>query len=65
MELPRGNVVQKVERRRSVHGDVIDAVVHQVRAHGVVAVQGEGDLQLSADAIHAGPQHGIARQSFQ
>ena len=63
--MPGGEIIEEEERRRAVHGNVIDAVVHQIRAHGVMAIEGEGELQLGADAIDAGDQHGVAGESLQ
>jgi hypothetical protein len=40
-------------------------MIHQVCAHGVVTIEGKGELQLGADAIHAGYQHGVAWKSLQ
>ena len=42
-----------------MHGDVVDAVIDQVGADGVVQAHLEGDLQLGADTIHAGDEDGI------
>ena len=56
IQLAGGQVVQKKERRSALHGDVVDAVVHQVGAHGVVQAQREGDLQLGAHAVGGADQ---------
>ena len=56
----RADVVEKEQRARAEHGDVVDAMVHQVLAHGVMASGGEGDLQFRAHAVHAGDEHRIA-----
>ena len=37
--------------------NVVDAVVHEIHAHRVVLVHGEGDLQFRADAIDARDQN--------
>jgi len=58
-QLAGGQVVEEEERRRALHGDVVDAVVHQVRANGVVDSQLEGDLQLGPHAVCAGDKHGL------
>ena len=59
VELAAGQVIQKEQRRGALHGDVVDAVVHQVRAHGVVQAQLEGDLQLGAHAVGRADQDGV------
>ena len=49
----RGQVVHEKQRRRTLHRDVVDAVIHQVAADGVMHAHVEGDFQLGAHAIHA------------
>jgi len=34
-------------------------MVHEVRADGVVLVEGEGELELGADAVHGGDEDGL------
>ena len=51
IELAGGEVVEEEERRRALHGDVVDAVIDQVLPHGVVDAEFEGDLELGADAV--------------
>ena len=53
-------VVEKEQRHRALHQDVVDAVIHEVHANGVVTTGHERDLQLGADAVGAGDQHRIA-----
>ena len=53
------NVIQEEERLGAEDGDVVDAMVDQVLADGVVAVQREGELELGADAIDAGNEDGL------
>ena len=53
LQLAGGEVVHEEQRRGALHGDVVDAVVHQVGAHGVVQAHLEGDLELGAHAVHA------------
>ncbi len=60
LELFRADVIEKKQRPRAEHGDVVDAVVDQIGADGVVAVEGEGDLQFRPDAIDAADQHRLA-----
>ncbi len=52
-------VIHEKQRRCALHGDVIDAVVHQIRADGVMHLHLEGDFQLGANAVHARDQHRI------
>src|SRR6202140_1270785 len=40
----RGQVVHKKQRRRTLHGDVVHAVIHQIGADGVVHFHFEGHL---------------------
>ena len=54
-------VVQEEERRRALHRNVVDAVVYQVRADGVVNAQFERDLQLGSHAVGAGDQHWLRK----
>ncbi len=56
----RADVIEKEERSRAQHRDVVDAVVYEVGADRVVAIHRERDLQLGADAIHARDQHRLA-----
>ena len=51
LELTHRKVVQKEKRRRPLHGNIIDAVVHQILAHGVVPPGSEGNLELGADPV--------------
>ena len=54
------DVIEKEQRPRAEHRDVVHAVIHEIGTHGVVPVHGEGDLQLRADAIHARDQDRLA-----
>src|SRR5439155_27349882 len=42
-----------------LYDDVVDAVIHQVGAHGVMDFHFKSDLKFGAHAIHAGDQHGV------
>src|SRR5579859_2347439 len=53
-EFSGADVIQEKQRLRAQHRDVIDAVVHEVLANGIVPAYGEGDLQLGADAVGTG-----------
>ena len=59
-EFLRPDVVEKEKRPRAEHRDVIDAVVDEIGADGVVPVHGKGDLQLRPDAIDTRDQHRLA-----
>ena len=59
VELAGGEVVEEEERGRALYGDVVDAVVDEVLADGVVDAQFEGDLQFCAYAVHRGDEYGI------
>ena len=54
-----GQVVHEKQRRRTLHRDVVDTVIHQVAADGVMHAHVEGDFQLGAHAIDARNQHRI------
>ncbi len=59
LQLAHRQVVHEEQRRGALHGDVVDAVVHQVAADGVVHAHFKGELELGAHAIDAADQHGI------
>ena len=54
-------VVEEEQRLGALHQDVVDAVVHQVDADGVVPARQEGHLQLGADAVGAGHQNRLTK----
>ena len=60
LQFLRADVVEKKKRTRSEDGDVVDAVVDEIGANGVVAVHREGDFQFGADAIDARDQNRLA-----
>ena len=60
-EPPGRQVIEKEQRTRALHQDVVDAVVHQIGADGVVTSGHEGDFQLGADAVGARDQHRLAQ----
>ena len=51
------DVIEEKERPRADDGDVVDAMIHEVLADRVVAIERKGELQLRADAIDAGDEH--------
>ena len=60
LEFLRPDVVEKEKRPRAKNGNVIDAVVDEIGADGVVPVHGKGDFQLRPDTVHTGDQHRLA-----
>src|SRR5437763_4006518 len=59
VESPCSQVIHEEERGSALYRDVVDAMVHQVAAHGVMKVHHESNFQLGANAIDARNQHGI------
>ena len=53
-------VVEEEERLRPLHEDVVDAVIDEIDADGVVDAAHERDPQLGADAVGARDEHRIA-----
>src|SRR5207244_4787972 len=58
-QLARGQVVHEKHRGGALHDNVVDAVVDQVSAHGVVNVHFKRHLKLRAHAVDTGNQDGI------
>ena len=56
----RSDVIEKEERPRAEHGDVVDAMVDEIGADRVVPIHGERDLQFGPDAIDARDQDRLA-----
>src|SRR6266576_2875146 len=50
-EIAGREIVEKGERRRTVHENVVHRVVHEILADGVVHVGGRGDEHLAADPV--------------
>ena len=48
---------RKKQRLRALHRNVVHAVIDQVFTHGVMAVRGERDFELGANAIDRADQH--------
>ena len=59
VEFADSQVIHEEKRGRALHDNVVDAVIHQVAADGVVQVHLEGEFQLGADAVDAGDEDGI------
>ena len=60
LQFTGAKIIEEEQRFRAQHGDVIDAMVHEVRADGVVLILLEGDLELGADAVHAADENRFA-----
>ncbi len=58
LEFAHADVIEEEQGFGAEHGDVVDAMVHEVLADRVVLVEGDGDLQFRADAVHAADEHG-------
>ena len=59
VELSAGEVVQKEQGRGALHGNVVDAVIDEVRAHIAVHPHLESDFELGAHSIGGANQDGI------
>ena len=56
-----GEIVEEEEGCGTLDGDVVDAVIDEVRADGVVDSELEGDLELGADAVGGGDEDGVGK----
>jgi hypothetical protein len=56
LESLAADIIEEEKRTRAENCNVVDGVVHEIHAHRVVLVHGEGDLQFGADAIDARDQ---------
>jgi hypothetical protein len=54
-----GQIIKEKERPRPLDGDIVDAVIDDVRPERTVATERRGDLHLGADAIGGGNEHWI------
>ena len=59
LEFAGAEVIEEKEGFSAEHGDVVDAMVDEVGADGVVLIELEGDLELGADAVHAADEDGL------
>ena len=57
VEFFAADVVEEKQGSGTNDGNVVDAMVHEILADGIVAIGREGDFQLGADAVHAGDKH--------
>ena len=53
LESARRDVIHEKERPRALHQNVVDAVIHEIGADGVVAIHHHRDLQFGADSVGA------------
>ena len=57
--LADADIVEKEEGLSAARQDVVDTMIHDVLADGVMLAHGEGNLDLGADPIHAGDEYGL------
>src|SRR6185436_11530094 len=57
IELSECHVVEEKERDRTLHEDVVYAVVDEIAPDGVVPIRVDGDLDLGAHTIGTGDQN--------
>ena len=60
LQFAGAEVIEEKQRLGAQHGDVVDAMIHEVGADGVVPVHREGDFELGADAVHGRHEHRLA-----
>ena len=60
LDFPGRDVVEEEERRRALDEDVVDAVVDEVGAAGVVPAHLDRHLELGPDAVRRGDEHRLA-----
>ena len=53
------DVIQEEQRPGSLHEDVVDTVIHQILAHGVMPSRHESHLDLGAHAVGSRHQHRV------
>src|SRR6185295_17242039 len=59
LEFAGADVIEKKERLGPEDGDIIDAMIDEVLADGVVTIEGERNFQFCADSVDAGDEHGL------
>ena len=62
IDLARCDVVEEEQRAGALHQHVVDAVVDDVGADAAVAAEAGGELDLGADAVGRGDQHGFVHR---
>ena len=60
LQFAGAEIIEEEQWLRTEHRDVIHAMVHEIRADGVMLVLLEGDLELGADAVHRRHEDGLA-----
>ena len=61
IELAARKIIEKEERLGALHQHVVDAHGDEIDADRVVPIEFEGQLQLGADTVGSGNQHGLAK----
>ena len=56
-----GEIIQKEQGLSALNHQIVDAHGDEVDAHGIVAVEGDGDLELGAHPVGGRDQDGIAK----
>jgi hypothetical protein len=59
IDVAGGEVVEEEEGRGALDGDVVDAVIDEVRADAGVEAELDGELELTAHAVGGGDQDGV------
>src|SRR4029079_19254490 len=59
IELAGGEIVEKEQRLGALHDDVVDVHGDEVDADAVVNAGFDGEVELGADAVGGGDQHGV------
>ena len=59
IEFAGGEVIEEEKGRGALDGDVVDAMIDEVCADGLVEAEGEGDFELGANAVGRADQDGV------
>ena len=62
-EFIASNVIEKEQGLCAEHGNVVDAVVHQIRAHGIVLMHRERDFQFRPHTVDTRDQNCFAHSA--
>ena len=57
IELAHRQIIEKKQRLRALHQNVVDAVIHQISADRGVHAGSHGHFELGADTVRAGNEH--------
>ena len=60
LQLAGAQIIEKKQWLSTEHGDVVDTMVDEVGADGVVLVHREGNFEFGADAVHGRHEHRFA-----